>query len=109
MDEIEKAKKASEIIYNIWPVISALVVSIIWIIRLEAKVQWLQKDHDRVENDLDDHKEKQEKTTKSLYEKIDSETKVLSLKMDKVAEEVGSQSKTLARIEGRLYAEEKKN
>lgn len=69
--------------------VCAIVVAVIaWLIRLEAKVMYLEKDHEA-------HKNINEKKDKSLWDKIDSlQVVIMSMK------------ETLARIEERLKPKE---
>lgn len=71
-------------ISNLWPVILSLVFVLVWLVRIEAKVMYLEKAHeDEVKNKqaLDDQ----------IWAKLDEVQKSLS----KITE-------SLARLEGRL-------
>jgi hypothetical protein len=65
---------------ELWPVLLSIVFLIVWLIRLEAKVLYLEKEHEmRLEND------------KEIWNKFDNMQKLLSQIMQ-----------SLARLEGKL-------
>lgn len=66
-----------ELLLKLWPVFLLLLTGFAWLIRLEAKVMYLEKDHDE--------------NKKSMWEKI----KTIELMLLKISE-------SLARIEGKI-------
>ena len=66
-----------ELLLKLWPVFLLLLAGFAWLIRLEAKVMYLEKDHDE--------------NKKSMWEKI----KTIELMLLKISE-------SLARIEGKI-------
>lgn len=71
-------------ISNLWPVILSLVFVLVWLVRIEAKVMYLEKAHD------DEVKNKQ-----ALDDQIWA-------KLDEVQKSLSKITESLARLEGRL-------
>jgi hypothetical protein len=67
-----------------WPIILAFILALIWLVRLEAKVLWLGRDHEKLE--------------KSVAEK----DKLLWEKFDAMRSDVTQILQAIARLEGRL-------
>ena len=69
---------------SFWPIILSLVFVIIWLVRLEAKVLFLDRSHEEfMKNNKEMEKEIREK-------------------LDEIKESVGKISESLARFEGRF-------
>lgn len=71
-------------ISNLWPVILSLVFVLVWLVRIEAKVMYLEKAHE------DEVKNKQ-----ALDDQIWA-------KLDEVQKSLSRITESLARLEGRL-------
>lgn len=78
-----------------WEVITAMILSIAWLIRLESKVLYLEKDHDL-------HKTSTEKEIDLLRIKHEDLE-------NKIVEKLSAIEKALARIQGQLSINDDKN